>query len=168
MKAKFVVAPIIALIGVSMTGCAGGMVQTAYGPMPAYCTTNNAATGAVVGGLLGAGVGAALGGGRGAEIGAASGALFGGLTGAQADAQCRQLAYQRAAEMAFAAQAQGSRAYQSMDYVTPSNGAHHTVRVTPLSNRTNAATGESCVQVSDNGGGSSRMCKTADGKLTES
>jgi hypothetical protein len=173
MKSKFAILPMVTLIGVSMVGCAGGTVQTAYGPMPAYCTGNNAATGAVIGGLVGAGIGAALGGGRGAAIGAASGAAFGGLTGAQADAQCRQLAYRRAAEMAFAAQARAMSSggpppsYETMDYVQPSTGQHRTVKVTPLSNQTSSAGGAKCVQVSDSTS-SSRMCKSADGTLQES
>jgi outer membrane lipoprotein SlyB len=173
MKRTFLMMPVIALMGVSTVGCAGNqMVQTSAGPMPAYCTQNNAATGAIVGGLLGAGLGAAIGGGRGAAIGAAAGATFGGLSGAQADQQCQQLAYQQAAEMAFAAQAQAAyrggpppMSYNSYNYVQPSTGATHTVRVTPLSNQTAAASGgTSCVQVSDDTG-TKRVCKTADGKL---
>src|ERR1700738_4344089 len=50
------------VIAISVGGCSTAMVQTAYGPMPQYCTQNNTATGAIIGGLLGAGVGAAIGG----------------------------------------------------------------------------------------------------------
>jgi outer membrane lipoprotein SlyB len=172
---KSLVTTVVVLIGVTMSGCAGNQpVMTAYGSMPAYCTQNNAATGAIIGGLVGAGLGAALGGGRGAAIGAASGAAFGGLSGAQADVQCQALAYRQAAQMAFAAQAAaasrgayGPVAYQDTSYVTPSTGQSHTVHVTPLSNRTNAAGGgPSCVMVSD-GTTSKRLCQSANGDMSE-
>ncbi|HML09741.1 MAG TPA: YMGG-like glycine zipper-containing protein [Stellaceae bacterium] len=176
MVSKLVVMPAVVMMGVSMVGCAGNQpVQTAYGPMPAYCTQNNTATGAVIGGLLGAGLGAAIGGGRGAAIGAASGAALGGLTGAQADAQCRDLAMRQAAQKAFAAQAAAASRggpppsyYQDSSYITPSTGQSHTVHVTPLSNRTSAAGGgSSCVSVSD-GTATKQVCQTPDGKINES
>ena len=105
-----VVAPITAI-----EGCTTAPSQSAYDRLPQYCTyttaggaapgtlvgdnlgpdtgTGNAATGAIIGALLGAGIGAAIGGGRGAAVGGDSG-LAGTTTAAQADAQCRQLAYQ--------------------------------------------------------------------------
>ena len=93
-------------IAASVGGCSTAPVQTAYGPMPQYCTQNNTATGAILGTLIGAGLGAAIGGGRGAAIGAASGLALGGVSGAQADAQCRQIALQQMVEMAAAQQAE--------------------------------------------------------------
>ncbi len=170
MKIKLLVAPVIVMLGVSMGGCSTAPVQTAYGPMPQYCTQNNAATGAVVGTLLGAAIGGAIGGGRGAAIGAGSGLVLGGLTGAQADAQCRQLAYQRAMEMAAAqeaaARAAGRRvAYAPIEYVTPTDGRRHVIR--PLSSRTNPATGKTCRRMqeinyspdgSPQAGGSTEVC----------
>jgi predicted lipid-binding transport protein (Tim44 family) len=182
MTPKFIVLPMIALSGLSMVGCAGGMVQTAYGEMPAYCTQNNTATGALVGTLLGAAVGGAIGGGRGAAIGAGSGLVLGGLTGAQADMQCRQIAHQRAVEMAFAAQAQAAAsqsygrrvAYQPVEYVTPSTGVRH--KVTPLSSFTNPASKETCMAVRDvsfsadgkeTQPATGRVCRGADGKMHE-
>ena len=57
-------------IAASVGGCSTAPVQTAYGPMPQYCTQNNTATGAILGTLIGAGLGAAIGGGRGAAIAA--------------------------------------------------------------------------------------------------
>ena len=183
MQSKLILAPVITLLSISMGGCATGTVQTVYGEMPAYCTQNNAATGAIAGTLFGAALGGAIGGGRGAAIGAASGLALGGLTGAQADAQCRQIAYQRAVEMALAAQAQMAAsqqsaavrmAYQPVEYVTPSSGVRH--KVTPLNSYTNPATKESCMSVSDvsfspdgNQGApvTGRVCKGADGKIHE-
>jgi outer membrane lipoprotein SlyB len=166
-------------VATSVGGCATGTVQTAYGPMPAYCTQNNTATGAVIGTLLGAGVGAAVGGGRGAAIGAGSGALLGGLTGAQADQECRQLALQRAVEMAAAqaaaarqAQTQRRIAYEPVEYVTPTTGQRH--KITPLNSYTNPATKETCsaydeVSFGTDGKasvtGSGRVCTGADGKV---
>jgi outer membrane lipoprotein SlyB len=183
MQPKFIFAPVIALLCIPMGGCATGTVQTVYGEMPAYCTQNNTATGAMVGTLFGAALGGAIGGGRGAAIGAASGFALGGLSGAQADAQCRQIAYQRAVEMAMAAQAQLAAsqqsgpprmAYQPVEYVTPSSGVRH--KVTPLNSYTNPATKESCMSVSDvsfspdgNQGApvTGRVCKGPDGKMHE-
>src|SRR5436853_5686582 len=98
------------IVATSVGGCSTAPVQTAYGPMPQYCTQNNTATGAIIGTLIGAGLGAAIGGGRGAAIGAASGLALGGVTGAQADQQCRQLALQRAFEMAAAQEAAARQA----------------------------------------------------------
>jgi predicted lipid-binding transport protein (Tim44 family) len=158
--------------------------------MPEYCTQNNTATGAIVGTLLGAGLGAAIGGGRGAAIGAASGLALGGVTGAQADQQCRQLALQRAVEMAAAQQAAARQAeaqqavahqaqarreavaYQSIEYVTPTTGQRH--KITPLNSYTNPATKETCsaydeVSFDAEGKasvtGTGRACTGADGKL---
>src|SRR5437016_4017333 len=106
MMNKYMLVPILLIASTTMVGCSTAPVQTAYGEMPQYCTQNNTATGAIVGGILGAAVGAAAGGGRGAAIGGASGVLLGGAAGAQADAQCQQLAYQNVIRMAEAAQAQ--------------------------------------------------------------
>jgi outer membrane lipoprotein SlyB len=123
-----------ALLGTTVIGCTGQMVQTAAGPMPDYCTTGvaNPVGGAVVGSLLGAAIGAAVGGGRGAAIGAAVGGAGGGLTGAQMDANCRQIAMQNFMQMMAqqaaaqrAAMAQGQLAqvpssqYVSLDYNIP-------------------------------------------------
>jgi predicted lipid-binding transport protein (Tim44 family) len=177
----------IAAIGVvtSVGGCSTAPVQTAYGPMPEYCTQNNTATGAIIGTLIGAGLGAAIGGGRGAAIGAASGLALGGVTGAQADQQCRQIALQRMVEMAAAqqaaaqqaaanqAQAQQQRvAFEPVEFVTPSTGQRH--KITPLSSYTNPATKETCsafdeVSFGADGkasvSGSGRACTGADGKV---
>jgi outer membrane lipoprotein SlyB len=176
--------PVIAILSASMVGCAGGTVQTAYGEMPRYCTTDNTATGAIIGTLLGAGVGALIGGGRGAALGAVSGLALGGVTGAQADAQCRQLAYQKAMELAMAAQSQPQPPVQqaslqpaideSVEYVMPSTGARH--KVTPLNKFSHPVTKESCIQVKDVSFGADgkesaqttgRVCRSADGTLHE-
>jgi len=141
---------------------------------------NNAATGAALGALLGAGIGAAAGGGRGAAIGAASGAVLGGASGAQADAQCRQIAAQRAMEMALAQQAAMMQQPQmgpvqvsgEQDYVS-SEGHHHRVSTTALNNYTEPATKQACSTAitndTDVDGKSSanvpmRMCQGPDGK----
>jgi hypothetical protein len=186
MFAKSILASVAAIvIATPVGGCSTATVQTAYGPMPEYCTQNNTATGAIIGGLLGAGLGAAIGGGRGAAIGGASGLALGGLTGAQADQQCRQLALQRALEMAAAQQAavqqaaanqaQAHRqtvAYEPVEYVTPTTGQRH--KITPLNSYTNPATKETCssydeVSFGADGKatvtGSGRACKGADGKV---
>jgi len=191
MITKSVLASIVAVaVATPLGGCATGTVQTAYGEMPAYCTQNNTATGAVIGTLLGAGIGAAVGGGRGAAIGAASGLALGGLTGAQADEQCRQLALQRVVQMAAAAQAAAAQAaaqqaaanqapvqrqqvaYEPVEYVTPSTGQRH--KITPLNSFTNPATKETCsaydeVSFGADGKasvtGSGKVCTGADGKV---
>ena len=184
MFTKSILVPVVALaVATSTGGCSTAMVQTAYGPMPEYCTQNNTATGAIIGGILGAGVGAAIGGGRGAAIGGASGLALGGLTGAQADQQCRQLALQRALEMAAAQQAAAQQAaanqarrqavaYEPVEYVTPTSGPRH--KITPLNSSTNPATKETCssfdeVSFGADGKasvtGSGRVCKGADGKV---
>jgi uncharacterized protein YcfJ len=171
------------VIAAPIGGCSTATVQTAYGPMPEYCTQNNTATGAIIGGLLGAGLGAAIGGGRGAAIGGASGLALGGLTGAQADQKCRQLALQRALEMAAAQQAAAQQAaanqarrqavaYEPVEYVTPTTGQRH--KITPLNSYTNPATKETCSsydEVSFDSDGKStvtgkgRACKGADGQV---
>jgi len=170
------------VVAAAVGGCSTATVQTAYGPMPQYCTQNNTATGAIVGGLLGAGIGAAIGGGKGAAIGGASGLALGGLTGAQADQQCRQLALQRMLEMAAAQQAAAQRAaasqarrqvaYEPVEYVTPTNGQRH--KITPLNSYTNPATKETCssydeVSFDANGKatvtGKGRVCKAPDGQV---
>ena len=178
-----------AVVAMSVGGCSTATVQTAYGPMPEYCTQNNTATGAILGTLLGAGLGAAIGGGRGAAIGAASGAALGGVSGAQADQQCRQLALQRmvemaaaqqAAEQAAAQQAAASQvparrqvvAYEPMEYYSPGTKQRH--KLTPLNSYTNPVTKETCSsfdEVSFDGDGKAsvtgkgRACVGADGKL---
>ena len=189
MIKKSLLAPVFLVGSTAMIGCSTAPVQTAYGVMPQYCTQNNTATGAVVGGILGAAIGAAAGGGRGAAIGGLSGLALGGLTGAQADAQCRQLAYEHVIQMAEAAQAQAMAQaaaqnaaqrrqveYQSFDYVTPSTGVNHKVTVTALNNYTNPATKERCSTIKDVsfGEGSSvsntashQVCKDANGTLHE-
>jgi hypothetical protein len=177
-------------VAASVGGCSTATVDTAYGPMPQYCTQNNTATGAILGTLVGAGLGAAIGGGRGAAIGAASGLALGGVTGAQADAQCRQLALQRAMEMAAAQQvaaaqqaaanqAQAPRqviAYQPVEYVTPSTGQRH--KITPLNSYTNPVTKQQCLTYDEvsfgadgkatvSESGRNRVCTGADGKPHE-
>jgi hypothetical protein len=121
--------------------------------MPAYCTQNNAATGALVGALIGGAIGAAAGGGRGAAIGAASGAALGGVSGAQADAQCGQIAAQNAMQMALARQAAMLQQPQTgpiqvsgepQEYVTPSDGHRHRVSTTQLNSYTDPATNRKC------------------------
>ena len=153
--------------------------------MPQYCTQNNTATGAIIGGLLGAGVGAAIGGGRGAAIGGASGLALGSLTGAQADQQCRQLALQRALRWPRRNKLQRSRRQPTKpkhvgrqspsspsEYVTPTTGQRH--KITPLSSYTNPATKETCSsfdEVSFDADGKAsvtgkgRVCKGADGQV---
>jgi uncharacterized protein YcfJ len=184
MFAKSILASVAAIaIATPVGGCSTATVQTAYGPMPEYCTQNNTATGAIIGGLLGAGLGAAIGGGRGAAIGGASGVALGGLTGAQADQQCRQLALQRALEMAAAQQAAAQQAaanqarrqavaYEPVEYVTPTTGQRH--KITPLNSYTNPATKETCSsfdEVSFDADGKAtvtgkgRACKGADGQV---
>jgi uncharacterized protein YcfJ len=179
METRCVVFAMLVMVSVSIQGCSTALVQTAYGVMPQYCTQNNTAAGAIIGSLLGAAVGGAIGGGRGAAIGAASGLALGGATGAQADAQCRQLAYEQAMEMAAQEQAQAAASssqvsFQSIDYVTPSNGEQH--KVTPLNSYTNPATKETCSIISDvsfgPGGGVSnttqhQVCKETNGQLHE-
>jgi predicted lipid-binding transport protein (Tim44 family) len=186
MIMKSILASVAAIaVATSVGGCSTAMVQTAYGPMPEYCTQNNTATGAIIGGILGAGLGAAIGGGRGAAIGGASGLALGGLTGAQADQQCRQLALQRAVEMAAAQQAAAQQAaanqaqarrqaiaYEPVEYVSPTTGQRH--KITPLNSYTNPATKETCssfdeVSFSADGKasvtGKGRVCKGADGQV---
>jgi predicted lipid-binding transport protein (Tim44 family) len=188
----------IAAIGViaSVSGCSTTPVQTAYGPMPEYCTQNNTATGAIIGTLIGAGLGAAIGGGRGAAIGAISGLALGGATGAQADQQCRQIALQRAFEIAAAQEAAAARAaaqqaaiqqvafnqanaqppvaYEPVEYTSPSNGQRH--KITHLKTYTNPMTKDTCrdFDVLDYGEGNisatkanTRVCQGADGKIHE-
>lgn len=170
---------------------------TAYQAMPDYCRQNNAATGAVVGGLIGGVIGGALGGGRGAAIGAGSGMLFGGLTGAQADAQCRQIALQRAYAAAAAQQAAIQRqvaaeaarhrgelrlprsAYVPVteEYRTPSNGHRHRITVKRLNSFSDPAHRRICdtftkIDTDLDGDtqtqGTSRRCKGPDGKWHDS
>ena len=189
MMKKFLLAPVFLVGSMAVVGCSTAPVQTAYGEMPQYCTQNNTATGAIVGTVLGAAIGGAVGGGRGAAIGGLSGLALGGLTGAQADAQCRQLAYERVVQMAEAAQAQAMAQaaaqntpaphqveYQSFDYVTPSTGINHKVTVTALNNYTNSATKERCSTIKDvsfgEGGSisntaSHQVCKGANGTMHE-
>ena len=186
MQAKQFVLPFAMIVlAVSFGGCTGGeqTVQTAAGPMPQYCVVNNTASGA----LVGAGAGAALGGGGlRSLVGAAIGAGAGAATGAQLDAQCRQLALQRAmdlaAQQAAAARAAAQRAlaenqppapqpvaYQPVDYVTPSNHERH--RIVALKNYTDPVTRQTCNTYSEftfAGGkpqirGSGKACKGADG-----
>jgi predicted lipid-binding transport protein (Tim44 family) len=185
MITKSILASVTAIvIATPIGGCSTAMVQTAYGPMPEYCTQNNTATGAIVGGLIGAGLGAAFGGGRGAAFGAASGAALGGVSGAQADQQCRQLAVQRAVEMAAAAQQAAAQqaaanqarrqavAFEPVEYVTPTTGQRH--KIVPLNSYTNPATKEPCSsydEVSFDADGKAtvtgkgRACKGADGQV---
>jgi hypothetical protein len=190
MMKKFVLVPVFLVGSTAMVGCSTAPVQTAYGEMPQYCTQNNTATGALVGGILGAAIGAAAGGGRGAAIGGLSGVALGGVTGAQADAQCRQLAYEHVIQMAEAAQAQAMAQaaaqnapppphqveYQSFDYVTPTTGVKHKVTVTALNNYTNQASKEKCSTIKDVSFGESgsisntashQVCKGANGTLRE-
>lgn len=194
MAKIFMLVPVLLVGTTSMLGCSTAPVQTAYGEMPQYCTQNNTATGAIVGTILGAAIGGAIGGGRGAAIGGASGLALGGVTGAQADAQCRQLAYEHVIQMAEAAQAQAMAQataqnaaaqnaavpqrveYQSFDYVTPSTGVKHKVTVAALNNYTNPATKEKCSTLKDVSFGetgtvsntaSRQVCQGGDGTLHE-
>ena len=175
-------------------GCAGPMTaqQAAANGMPEYCSMNNTATGALVGSAFGAIVGGALGGWQGAAIGAGSGLALGGLTGAQADAQCQQIAMQRAYERFAAQQAMLDQAiaqqaayrpgplqlppaaYEpvSEDYSTPSNGHRHRITVKRLSSYAEPATKQVCDNFtridSDLDGNTAtnvtaRRCKGADG-----
>jgi hypothetical protein len=153
MRSKPVVGACAALLlAIPVSGCGTGqMVQTAYGPMPDYCMGNNAAAGAALLGLVGAVAGAAIGGSaESAALGGLAGAAVGGVGGAQVDAQCRQLAAQRAMEMALAQQAAvlaeqaNRRRYRpvSVDmqvaYVTQ-DGHHHKAQVTQLNSFANPA-----------------------------
>jgi hypothetical protein len=185
MRTKQLLSPLVmTVLAASFGGCAGGgqTVQTAAGPMPQYCVSNNTAAGAAVG----AGAGAVLGGGGlRSLVGAAIGAGAGAATGAQLDAQCRQIALQRAMELAArqaAARAAAQRAlaenqppppqptaYQPVDYVTPSNHKRH--RIVVLRNYTDPVTRQTCNTYSEFtfvGGkpqirGSGRACKGANG-----
>jgi hypothetical protein len=207
-KPRFSIGLLVAMGSITaIEGCGTETSQYAYGQLPQYCTYtvaggaaigtlvgdnigadtgDNTATGAIIGALLGAGLGGAIGGGRGAAVGAASGLALGGVTGAQADAQCRQLADQRAIEMAEAASAQAMQAmaanrtppvrldYQSVGYRTPSTMVRH--KIVPLYRYIDPATGMTCwtmgdVSFRENGSPNSsaerRVCKSADGKLHE-
>jgi len=175
-------------------GCAGPMTpeQAAAGGMPQYCSVNNTATGALVGSALGAAIGGAIGGWSGAAIGAGSGLALGGLTGAQADAQCQQIAMQRAYERFAAQQAALDQvivqqaalrpgpiqlppsAYDpvSEDYATPSNGHRHRITVKRLNSYAEPATKQVCdnftridsdLESNTATTVSARRCKGADG-----
>jgi YMGG-like Gly-zipper len=175
-------------------GCAGPMTpeQAAAGGMPQYCSINNTATGALVGSALGAAIGGAIGGWSGAAIGAGSGLALGGLTGAQADAQCQQIAMQRAYERFAAQQAALDQvivqqaalrpgpiqlppsAYEpvSEDYATPSNGHRHRITVKRLNSYAEPATKQVCdnftridsdLESNTATTVSARRCKGADG-----
>jgi hypothetical protein len=175
-------------------GCAGPMTpeQAAAGGMPQYCSVNNTATGALVGSALGAAIGGAIGGWSGAAIGAGSGLALGGLTGAQADAQCQQIAMQRAYERFAAQQAALDQvivqqaalrpgpiqlppsAYEpvSEDYATPSNGHRHRITVKRLNSYAEPATKQVCdnftridsdLESNTATTVSARRCKGADG-----
>jgi hypothetical protein len=166
--------------------------QAAASGMPQYCSMNNTATGALVGSALGAAIGGALGGWQGAAIGAGSGLALGGLTGAQADAQCQQIAMQRAYQRFAAQQAMLDQAiaqqaayragplqlppsaYEPVteDYATPSNGHRHRITVKRLNSYAEPATKQVCDNFtridSDLDGNtattvSARRCKGADG-----
>jgi hypothetical protein len=96
---RFVPSFALVAFAACLGGCAGNAptVQTAAGPMPQYCVYSNTATGAVVG----AGAGAALGGGGlRSLVGAAIGAGAGAAAGSRLDEECRQLALQRAMDLA--------------------------------------------------------------------
>ena len=160
--------------------------------MPQYCSVNNTATGALVGSAMGAIIGGAVGGWSGAAIGAGTGLALGGLTGAQADAQCQQIAMQRAYERFAAQQAMLDQAlaqqvayrpgpiqlppaaYEpvSEDYSTPSNGHRHRITVKRLNSYAEPATKQVCDNFtridSDLDGNTAtnvtaRRCKGADG-----
>jgi uncharacterized membrane protein len=166
-------------------GCTTNMMQTAYSPMPSYCSRNNTAAGAIIGSAIGAAIGAAAGRGRGAAIGAAAGGGLGLATGAQADTKCRQLAAQKAMEAALAQrEAAIARAAQmqqpaslavvggSIPYVA-SNGHHHRVQITQIQSYAEPATDRVCssgVGVDNDTDGTTnasipvRMCRGPDGK----
>ncbi|MBV8776588.1 MAG: hypothetical protein JO258_05255 [Alphaproteobacteria bacterium] len=152
----------VLVVAVLLAGCAGPVTpeQAAANGMPQYCSVNNTATNALVGGVMGAAVGYALGGASGAIIGGTSGLALGGMSGAQADAQCQQIAMQRAYERfaaqqaaldAIIAQQAAARpgplnlppsAYEpvSEDYATPSDGHRHRITVKRLSSYAEPAT----------------------------
>lgn len=188
MHAKQLLLPFaVIVLAAALGGCAGGdqTVQTAAGPMPEYCVSNNTANGA----LIGAGIGAAAGGGGlRSLVGAAIGAGAGAATGSRLDENCRQIALQRAMELAArqaATQAAAARAaaqkalaenqpppaaYQPVDYVTPSNHKRH--RIVALKNYTDPVTRQTCNTYSEftftaagkpQINGSGRACKGADG-----
>ena len=195
MKALLGIGPISAVAGVALLcGCAGPVTpqQAAASGMPEYYSVDNAATGALVGGIMGAAVGYALGGASGAVIGGTSGLALGGMSGAQADAQCQQIAMQRAYERFAAQQAALDQviaqqaaltpgplqlppsAYEpvSEEYATPSNGHRHRITVKRLSSYAEPATKQVCDNFtridSDLDGNtatnvSARRCKGADG-----
>jgi hypothetical protein len=195
MKVHLRAGSISALAGAALLcGCAGPVTpqQAAASGMPEYCSMNNTATGALVGSAMGAIIGGAIGGWSGAAIGAGSGLALGGLTGAQADAQCQQIAMQRAYERFAAQQAMLDQAlaqqvayrpgpiqlppaaYEpvSEDYSTPSNGHRHRITVKRLNSYAEPATKQVCDNFtridSDLDGNtgttiSARRCKGADG-----
>jgi hypothetical protein len=195
MKTLSKLGSITVLAGAALlSGCAGPMTseQAAASGMPQYCSMNNTATGALVGSAFGALVGGALGGWQGAAIGAGSGLALGGLTGAQADAQCAQIAMQRAYQRFAAQQAMLDQAiaqqaayrpgplqlppaaYEpvSEDYSTPSNGHRHRITVKRLNSYAEPATKQVCDNFtridSDLDGNTAtnvtaRRCKGADG-----
>lgn len=172
----------IAMVGLG-SGCAAPPGQYVAG-MPQSCSVNNAATGAVIGAIGGGLLGGFLSNGNPyATVGSAlGGAALGGLAGSQIDQQCRQIAFQKAIELAEAERAAAARqraasqqvAYQSVEYVSPSNGRRH--RITPLNSYTDPATKETCSSYSEvswdaNGGGqvsgTGRVCKGANGQVHE-
>jgi hypothetical protein len=195
MKVHLRAGSISALAGAALLcGCAGPITpqQAAASGMPEYCSMNNTATGALVGSAMGAISGGAIGGWSGAAIGAGSGLALGGLTGAQADAQCQQIAMQRAYERFAAQQAMLDQAlaqqvayrpgpiqlppaaYEpvSEDYSTPSNGHRHRITVKRLNSYAEPATKQVCDNFtridSDLDGNTAtnvtaRRCKGADG-----
>ena len=167
MKMHLRVGSISALAGATLLcGCAGPITpeQASASGMPQYCSVNNTATGALVGSAMGAIIGGAVGGWSGAAIGAGTGLALGGLTGAQADAQCQQIAMQRAYERFAAQQAMLDQAivqqaayrpgplqlppsaYEpvSEDYSTPSNGHRHRITVKRLNSYAEPATKQVC------------------------
>jgi len=192
MIANRVLGPVVATALVALSSACAGPAQYADADMPQYCSINNTATGALVGGIGGALVGGLLSHGNALATvgGAVAGGALGGVAGSQMDAQCRQIALQRAMELAAAEAAAQQAAmrqaamrqaapppravYHAVDYVTPSNGRRH--RITPLNSYTDPATRETCssyseVSFADDGAakvtGSGRVCKGANGQVHE-
>ena len=192
MKMRLVRYSLPALISILVCGCAGQvqMEQTAYGPVPIIppiCSGNNTAAGAVGGAALGALIGGLAGGRGGAALGAAIGGAGGLAAGAQTDAQCREIASQRAValamvqQQAFLAQQVAANQYGPVPVSGPpqeyvSSDTHrHRVRVTQLRSYADPASKAVCTDgaaADDDIDGktsiaiaTARMCRTPDGKF---
>ncbi|HUK10670.1 MAG TPA: hypothetical protein VLX09_22555 [Stellaceae bacterium] len=177
-------------LATSISGCSSPQL-TASGDLPDSCRINATAVGVGVGAAVGGGLGAGLShGNAGVAVGAAAlGAVIGGAIGHQQDENCRQLAEQRAIQMAAAQQAAAAAAaaqahskkppqvaYQSVQYTSPSDGQRH--QITPLNSYTDPATKETCSNFSavtigadgkpTLGATTGRACTGADGQVHDS